>query len=266
MLPNTKERALPAHTTQSLEDYLVYLKHVALYRFAARFCADRFILDLGCGEGYGCAALASVARLVVAADRDLDAVAHAQQKYAQPNLAFVVCDAQHLPFQSASFDTAVSFEVIEHIPNVRAFLHALKRVARARVLLSTPNRAMRLLPLQKPWNRFHLREYAARDLARALEPIFPHVRLYGITAQPAILEIEKRRVKQNPLTAYPKMLAQILLPSAVYDGLKRIRHTPAPASQAASPFDAAQFSADQFCVTDDPLRECINLVALGEWE
>ncbi len=37
ILEDTKERALPGHPAQTREDYLVYLKHVALYDFA-EFC------------------------------------------------------------------------------------------------------------------------------------------------------------------------------------------------------------------------------------
>jgi ubiquinone/menaquinone biosynthesis C-methylase UbiE len=104
-LLDTKERALPAQGAQSLEDYLVYLKHLALYRFAARYTAQKCVLDLGCGEGYGSDALAHTAHFVVATDRNVEVVLHARQKYTRANLAFVVCDAQALPFRAASFAT-----------------------------------------------------------------------------------------------------------------------------------------------------------------
>lgn len=266
MLQNTRERALPAHPAQSLEDYLVYLKHVALYKFVARYAAQKRVLDLGCGEGYGSDALTHRARFLVAADRDVVAVAYARQKYARPNLAFVVCDAQALPFRTASFEMVVSFEVIEHVPNVRGYLEEVKRVNAGQgvAIISTPNRLIRLLPFQKPWNRFHLREYAARDLERTLGAVFSRVRMCGITATPAILEIEKQRVKQNPFLAYPKMAARVFLPGFVYDRLRGhwnqvVRQTPVPPAQ----FDASAFSIDSFRVSEDCLRECINLIAIS---
>jgi protein-L-isoaspartate O-methyltransferase len=69
MLEDTKERTLPHHSAQTPEDYLVYLKQVALYDFTARYCVRKFVLDLGCGEGYGSSVLSRVARFVVAALR-----------------------------------------------------------------------------------------------------------------------------------------------------------------------------------------------------
>jgi ubiquinone/menaquinone biosynthesis C-methylase UbiE len=262
---DTHERILPVERAQSLEDYLVYLKHLALYRFAARYTAQKCVLDLGCGEGYGSDALAHTAHFVVATDRNVEVVLHARQKYTRANLAFVVCDAQALPFRAASFATVVSFEVIEHIPDVRRYLEEIARVSATRgvVLLSTPNRVLRLLPFQKPWNRFHLREYDARGLARAVRVVFPRAQMLGIAATPPILEIEKRRVRQNPFVAYPKMLAQLFIPRAVYEWLKA-RRAPRVETARSTPFDATRFSVDDFRISADALRECINLVALGE--
>ncbi len=265
MTLDTRERILPVERAQSLEDYLVYLKHLALYRFAVRYAAQKCVLDLGCGEGYGSDALAHTAHFIVAADHNVEVMMHARQKYARANLAFVVCDAQALPFRAASFATVVSFEVIEHIPNVRRYLQEIARVSATRgvVLLSTPNRVLRLLPFQKPWNRFHLREYDARGLARAVRAVFPRAQVLGITATPPILEIEKRRVKQNPFVAYPKMLAQLFVPSAVYKWLDARRALRVETARSAS-FDATPFSVDDFRISADGLRECINLVAICE--
>ncbi len=261
---DTRERILPVERAQSLEDYLVYLKHLALYRFAAQYAVQKCVLDLGCGEGYGSDTLAHTAHFVVAADRDVNTVIHARQKYARANLAFVVCDAQALPFRAESFATVVSFEVIEHIPNVRQYLEEIKRVSalQATVIFSTPNRLLRLLPFQKPWNRFHLREYDARGLARAVHAVFPRAQIRGVTARTDILEIEKQRVKQNPFVAYPRMLAQILLPQSVYDWLASLG-VRSSSRQSIKPFDTTEFTVDDFRVSEDGLSECINLIAIS---
>jgi len=265
-LRDTRERALPAPQTQTLEDYLVYLKHLALYKFVSSYTARKRVLDLGCGEGYGSDALAHTARLVVAADCDGAAVAHARQKYTRANLAFVVCDAQALPFRAESFETVVSFEVIEHIPNARQYLEEIKRVNAAAgiSIISTPNRLLRLLPFQKPWNRYHLREYAARDLAHAVGAIFPRMQICGITATPTVLAIEKRRVRQNPFVAYPKMFAQILLPNGAYGWLRQIgTRAQGPVNARAETFDVTKFAVDDFRVSQNELCGCINLIAIS---
>ena len=265
-LRDTRERALPALQAQTLENYLVYLKHLALYKFVSSYTARKRVFDLGCGEGYGSDALAHTARLVVAADRDGTAVAHARQKYTRANLAFVVCDAQALPFHAGSFETVVSFEVIEHIPNARKYLEEIKRVnaTTGSAIISTPNRLLRLLPFQKPWNRYHLREYAADDLVRAVGAVFPRVQMRGITAVSPILEIEKQRVHQNPFVAYPKMLAQMFLSNGAYGWLRQIgTRAQGPVAARAEMFDVTKFAVDDFRVSENELRECINLIAIG---
>jgi len=264
---DTKERALPAHQVLGLEDSLVYLKHDALYDFAKSYCAGKVVMDLGCGEGYGSDILARGARFVVAADNLLGMLMQAREKYARENIAFVVCDAQRLPFRAASFDTVISVEVVEHIEDVRVCLEETKRASAPDgvFIISTPNRLLRLLPFQKPWNRFHRREYAPRGLARALGAVFPRIQMRGLTAKPAILEIEKQRVKQDPFTAYPKMLAQVLLPGVVYDWLRKVRAS--VRSEAVShPADEkiGEVSAGDFFITETGLRECINLVGICE--
>jgi SAM-dependent methyltransferase len=265
MLEDTKERALPQHAAQTPEDYLVYLKQVALYDFAARACAHQVVLDLGCGEGYGSRALSRAARFVVAADHASDAVAHAAAKYARDNVAFAVCDAQQLPFRRECFGAVVSFEVIEHVPDVPQYLGEVKRVAAGSALISTPNRLLRLLPFQKPWNNYHRREYDPRGLARALGAVFSHVEISGITARPALLAIEKRRVKQNPLVAYPKMLAHLFLPAFVYNRLRGLKGklNRQTAAHAAN-FDVREFSTDDFYISEDGEREWINLLATSQ--
>lgn len=265
MLQDTKERALPLHVGQSVEDYLIYLKHVALYIFAQAYCANKRVLDLGSGEGYGSTVLADAARFVVCADYSIQALTHAKETYARANVAFVVCDAQALPFASAFFEQVVSFEVIEHIPDVSQYLKEIRRVSvnAGQIIISTPNRSLRLLPFQRPWNRFHLREYDARDLLREMQTVFASVQIAGITAIPKILAIEKRRVKQNPLTAYPKMIARIILPTTVYARWRILTHWLEKNRTALQPsVPAAGYSVNDFQVSQNNLDDCINLVTL----
>lgn len=267
-MENTRERALPGDQMQPIEDHLVYLKHVALYEFAKKLSSQpQRILDLGCGEGYGAQILASAARMVVAADYSSETVLHAARKYAGENLVFVVCDAQRLPFRPDVFDMVVSFEVIEHLASVSRYLEEVRRVLTQTglCLLSTPNRLLRLLPFQKPWNRFHLREYDFKGFAKALEEQFRQVRVCGVTAIPAILNVEKRRVKQNPFIAYPRMMAHLLFPRSVYDRLKPQRLAVAAPSPGVD-FEGRNFSAQDFILAEDDLRNCITLVAICEQE
>jgi SAM-dependent methyltransferase len=58
----------------------------------------------------------------------------------ESDTADVVCDAQNMPFDKASFDLLLAFEVLEHIPDPDAFFSEIERVLTpdGEVLLSVP--------------------------------------------------------------------------------------------------------------------------------
>ncbi|HMA32703.1 MAG TPA: class I SAM-dependent methyltransferase, partial [Casimicrobiaceae bacterium] len=74
-------------------------EHWHRYAFARRYAAGRRVLDVACGEGYGCVLLAAVAAHVVGVDVDARTLAHARRTYsATPNVDFVEGSAAALPF------------------------------------------------------------------------------------------------------------------------------------------------------------------------
>ena len=52
---------------------------------------------------------------------------------------FQVADAADLPFEDSSFDTVVSFETLEHVPDPEAVLREFHRVCRKNIIVSVPN-------------------------------------------------------------------------------------------------------------------------------
>jgi SAM-dependent methyltransferase len=157
------------------------------------------VLDFGCGSGYGSAQIAGSAASVVGVDVAEDAVAHARAHFVRDNLSFerIAPDAT-LPFADASFDTVLSFQVLEHIADPTIYLSEIRRVLapNGRLVLATPDRSTRLLPLQRPWNRWHVHEYGGAELGRLLARHFAHVEVLGMTATPALVDIELRRCRR----------------------------------------------------------------------
>src|SRR5262245_56593246 len=147
-------------------------EHWHRYAFARRFAAGRRVADVACGEGYGSALLADVARDVVGVDIDPEAVAHARNAYAgRTNLRFAEGSATALPLPDASVDVVVSFETLEHLaaadqpPMVAEFARVL---APAGVLvLSSPNRP-EYSDARGYANPFHRHELDRDGLARLL--------------------------------------------------------------------------------------------------
>lgn len=152
--------------------------HEKRYRFALAWCADRDVLDVACGVGYGTAILAGAARRAVGADVDEGSIAYARARYAAANVDFVVCDAAALPFEADAFDTVCSFETIEHLPDRDAYLREVARVLRREgtYLVSTP-RVDRTD--HAPANPYHRVEYSRADFEQLLRRFFGEVRLLG---------------------------------------------------------------------------------------
>ncbi|TDO10656.1 glycoside hydrolase family 99-like domain-containing protein [Halomonas ventosae] len=135
-LPKTGERFLPQFEGD------IVAEHYHRYLFARRYVADRRVLDIACGEGYGSHLLAGVAQHVIGVDIAADAVAHATQHYARDNLEYRQGDCAAIPLPDASVDVVVSFETIEHHDRHAAMLSEIKRVLRPHGLLiiSSPDK------------------------------------------------------------------------------------------------------------------------------
>lgn len=152
--------------------------HLKRYLFAAPYCAGKDVLDAACGVGYGSAELARVARRVVGVDVDESAIAYARSRYGGKNVEFRTMDVSSLRFDDAAFDVVVSFETIEHLAGVDAFLREVQRVLRpsGTFVVSTPNAPR---TTHAPDNPHHLVEYSREDFARLLQENFGTVDLFG---------------------------------------------------------------------------------------
>ena len=198
-LEPTGERLILEEYQSSPEDYAVFLMHLATYRFAEAHTRDRRVLDYGCGSGYGSALIAESASSVTGVDVAEDAIEYARTHFVRSNLAFehIAPDAA-LPVADASFDTVLSFQVLEHLADPSHYLSQIRRVLApgGRLVLATPDRSTRLLPHQRPWNRWHVHEYSDVELARVLAQHFTHVDVMHMTATPDLLGVELRRYRR----------------------------------------------------------------------
>ncbi len=143
-------------------------EHLARYRFARERARGR-ILDVACGTGYGTAMLGAVG-----ADLSLEALRYARRYGA----VAVAADAGSLPFGRV-FDTVVSFETVEHLPDPERFVAECARVLRPRGLfiVSTPNRELWSPRSPRPCQRHHVREFNRKEFLAVLRPF--RVELYG---------------------------------------------------------------------------------------
>lgn len=161
-------------------DPVAHYEHVHRYLLAARVAAGRSVIDIGSGEGYGSAWLASTARRVVGLEFDPRAARAAAARYARGNLAFATGDARRLPFASESADVVTCFEMVEHVGEPEAVLDEIRRVVRpdGLALISTPNKAV-YTDEAGYRNPYHLREYYLEEFEDELRTRFDTCLLLG---------------------------------------------------------------------------------------
>jgi ubiquinone/menaquinone biosynthesis C-methylase UbiE len=137
-------------------------------------CADRDVLDIGCGFGwFELVALDRGATSITGLEPSDSDLATARRSIDDERVTFRVGSATELPFADASFDTVVCWEVLEHLPKSseqRAF-DEISRVLRPGgvLYLSTPHAApvataldpARWLIGHRHYTRAQLRSYAS---------------------------------------------------------------------------------------------------------
>jgi SAM-dependent methyltransferase len=160
----TGERTVPGLA----EENYWFRRHEVVYRRLADRCADRDVLEAGCGEGYGADLIADVAAHVIGLDYDELTVAHARACY--PRVDVRHGNLAALPLPDTSVDVVVNFQVIEHLWDQPQFVAECARVLRPGgvLLMSTPNRITFSPGRDTPVNPFHIRELNAQELTELL--------------------------------------------------------------------------------------------------
>jgi len=193
---------------KSLKAHVLSLIHRLPYEQLMVRAKNKNVLELGCNKGFGTIIYAEHASGIKAVDTAAGAIEKARKYNARENIEYICLNSWTLPFEDNAFDLTVLFQVIEHIAldKLDIFLREIKRVTRmdGQVIISTPNRNIRLLPFQKPRNKFHTKEYSAQDLKKLLSRYFAEVKIEGLFGVEALNEIERRRVRQKPGKVYLK--------------------------------------------------------------
>jgi 2-polyprenyl-3-methyl-5-hydroxy-6-metoxy-1,4-benzoquinol methylase len=201
-MDNTDQRLSLDEEIQDEAEMYNHLMHIASYKFAQQFAKDKKVLDYGCGSGYGSFLLSSVALNVVGVDIDNEAIEKAQNAYSANNLKYSTIKE----LVDTKFDVIISFQVIEHVTNVKEYLEKLKRMLNpgGYLLISTPNRTNRLFRyIQKPWNLYHLTEYSPERFSRILNKYFQNVQILKIGSRTELVDKEIARTKKLRIVTLP---------------------------------------------------------------
>jgi len=131
---------------------------------------DRRVLEIGCGRGElvcHLARFAAAPRQLIAADFAQSAIQLGRERAHRERVGrvfWMVSDIQHVALQDALFDTVISCETIEHLPDPVGALRELHRVLRPGgcLVLTTPN-YLGPLGLYRGYLRLRGRRYTEGD-------------------------------------------------------------------------------------------------------
>lgn len=199
------------------DNYVFQRSILAYYKAAELVSGD--VLEIGTGMGYGVEVVAPAADKYVTIDKSC-----AYNIELPANAEFRQMTVPPLDFADESFDYVISFQVIEHIKNDKAFVAEVSRVLHkgGKFIVSTPNAPMSLT--RNPW---HVREYTAEELKKLLSKEFSQIDMMGVSGNEKIMEYyEANRRGVERITRFDILDLQHRLPRWMlqipYDILNRL--------------------------------------------
>jgi len=245
---------MATYTTEIASDKLISDNPIHQRLIKAYIAAKPWItgdlLEIGCGEGRGVAELVPLADSYLGLDKIHEVIQNLQKKY--PDVSFK--QAVIPPFTSLgdeTFDTIVSFQVIEHIKQDQLFLQEIYRMLKpgGKAIISTPNNTHTLS--RNPW---HEREYVPQQLIDLANPIFDRIDPMGIGGNETVWAYhEANRKSVQKIMRFDLLDLQHKLPNSVlrwpYEFLNRVNRNRLHRAQRAT---VVAISHEDYLLVDDP--------------
>ncbi len=266
-LDKTRERIIPINF-ETREEYLIFLRHLFEHEMAKNnLSRDSFVLDIGCGEGYGTSTLSKNVKKIIGLDIGERTISNASQKYGSGNCIFTKYDGKIIPYKDNTFDAAVSFHVIEHVQNDLDFISEIYRILKKGgiMVMTTPNKTVRIGKNGKLFNEFHVREYYPDEFEKAVKSKFTDVKMYGVYGNKEVQQIEIERLKLirkaisldffNLSRLVPRTIKSIIIKT-----LKRIGKNKTDKEIKNNFLD--KYSISDFYLAESSINDCLDLFAL----
>ena len=170
------------------------------------------LIEPGCGEGRGIPVISSKINTYLGLDKNDTVIDNLKKKF--PECRFLSMQFPPIAnIENNSFDSCISFQVIEHIRDDQSFIKDIYRVLRPGgvAIITTPNRKMSLT--RNPW---HIREYLHDDLYKLVSRIFPEIEMLGITGNKRVMQYyEENKRSVRKITRYDILNLQYRLPASL---------------------------------------------------
>jgi ubiquinone/menaquinone biosynthesis C-methylase UbiE len=219
------------------------------------------LLELGCGTGRGIETLKDHVESYTAFDK-IEAIVHELAgKY--PDVNFHAANIPPLAdLPDNSFDTVVTFQVIEHIQKDKEFLKEIFRVLKpgGQAIITTPNIKQSLSR-----NPYHIREYTVKGLSDLMERYFDTHEMHGVYGDETMMNYhEENRKSVNRIMRFDIFRMQWWMPAFIlripYEILNRRNRDKL---QSTDDSLVASISVNNFYL-DSAKDDCLDLFAIGK--
>ncbi|MBN7812972.1 class I SAM-dependent methyltransferase [Algoriphagus sp. H41] len=245
---------MATYTTEIASDKLISDNPIHQRLLKAYIAAKPWIsgdlLEVGCGEGRGVEELLPLAKSYVGLDKIGEVIAMLQAKFPGVDFRQAVIPP-FVGFVDKSYDTIVSFQVIEHIADDRLFLQEIYRMLKpgGKAIISTPNINHTLS--RNPW---HEREYTPQQLIDLASSIFDQVDAKGVGGNGKVWEYhEANRKSVNKIMRFDIFDLQHRLPASVlrmpYEILNRMNRNKLHKQQGTS---VVEITHQDFPLVENP--------------
>lgn len=98
------------------------------------------ILDVGCGNGWVSKKLIPLGKKVISMDISTDNPVKVTKEVRHKNHAGLIADAYNIPLKENSIDCIIASEILEHVPDPRAFITSLIKLLNqgGKLIITTP--------------------------------------------------------------------------------------------------------------------------------
>lgn len=132
---------------------------------------DKNVIDIGCGNGWcGLNFLSRGVKDMTMCEKTENDLKTAKEYIKDKRVHFIVANVLKLPFPDNTFDTAVSWEVLEHLPKNREskMFNEIKRILKpqGKLYLSTPNTSLLSNIFDPAWWLIGHRHYSKKELEK----------------------------------------------------------------------------------------------------
>lgn len=162
-------------TSSSIQsDNPLYQRTLKAYKIVEPLITGK-VLEIGCGEGYGINMLAKQSDHLTVIDKSDITTKPIALNY--PEVEVINTTIPPIKLDDNTFDTIVSFQVIEHIKDEELFVKEIYRILKpgGKAYISTPNSVKTIV--RNPW---HYREYTYQELDALLSKVFKQYTIQGI--------------------------------------------------------------------------------------